>query len=370
MKALQFGKFFPPDVGGMENFIYEITENLSQKINCDVLCSNSKNKTVVEKRDKYTIIRTASLGKIFSTSISPTMIYQLKKICNNYDLIHIHLPDPMASLAYFVVRPKTKLVIHWHSDIIKQKNFLIFYKPLQNWLLNKADKIIVTSFNYLNESKNLKKYKDKCVVISLGINPKNLKINQNKVKEIKNLYKDKAIIFTLGRLVYYKGFSYLIKAMQNIDAYLLLGGEGPLKEKLQKEINDLKLNNKIFLLGKIKNEEIGSYYQSCDIFCLPSISKAEAFGLVQIEAMYFGKPIVSTNIKGSGVGWVNQNNITGFVVPPRDSEALADAINKILNDKELKEKLGENGKKRFEREFNIKVIGKKILNLYKDIIKI
>ncbi len=369
MKILQFGKFFPPDVGGIENVIYEITEGLSQKINCDVLCSNSKNKTVIEKKDKYTVIRTASLGKIFSTSISPAIICWLKKICNNYDLIHIHLPDPMASLAYFVARPKTKLVIHWHSDIIKQKRLLFFYEPLQNWLLKKADKIIATSPNYIEGSKYLKKYKEKCVMIPLGLNPNKFKINENKEKEIKNLYKDKPIIFTLGRLVYYKGFNYLIEAMKNIDAYLLLGGEGPLKEKLQKKIEDLNLREKVFLLGKIKDEELSSYYRCCDVFCLPSVSKTEAFGIVQMEAMYFKKPIISTNIKGSGISWVNQNNITGLIVQPKDSIALAEAINKILNNKDLREKFGENGRKRFEKEFNITTISQKILNLYKDIIK-
>ncbi len=370
MKILQFGKFFPPDIGGMENFIYDLTEELSQKIQCDVLCSNSKNRTTIENKKNYKVIRTKSFGKVFSTSISPSMIYWLKKIGNDYDIIHLHLPDPMANLAYFLAKPKTKLILHWQSDIIKQKRLLFFYEPLQNWILKKADKIIATSPNYIEGSKYLKKYKEKCIVIPLGLNSNKFKINENKEKEIKSLYKDKPIIFTLGRLVYYKGFNYLIEAMKDIDAYLLLGGEGPLKEKLQKKIEDLNLKGKVFLLGKIKDEELSSYYRCCDVFCLPSISKTEAFGIVQMEAMYFKKPIISTDIKGSGVSWVNQNNITGLVVPPKDSTALSEAINKILNNKELKEKFGENGRKRFEKEFNITIISQKILNLYKDIIKI
>jgi len=369
MRILQFGKFFPPDVGGIESFIYDLTEKLSQEIKCDVLCSNSKNKTIIEKKGNYTIIRTASFGKLFSTSISPPMVYWLKKIGNNYDIIHLHLPDPMANLSYFLVRPETKLILHWHSDIIRQKKILFFYRPLQDWLLRKADKIIATSPNYIEGSEYLKNYKEKCTVIPSGLNPEKLKIDENNVKEIKNLYKDKPIIFSLGRLVYYKGFEYLIEAMKDIDAYLLIGGSGPLKESLQKKIEYLNLTRKVFLLGKIKDEDLGSYYQACDVFCLSSIHRTEAFGLVQVEAMYFGKPIVSTDIKGSGVSWVNQNNVTGLIVPPKDSKALAKAIDKIIKNPELKEKFGENAKKRFDQEFDISSVGEKIINVYREVLK-
>jgi len=368
MKILQFGKFFPPDVGGIESVIYNLTEKLSQKIKCDVLCSSSHNKTLIEHRGMYTVIRTASFGKLFSTSISPAMIYWLRKIGNRYDIIHLHLPDPMANSAYFLVRPRAKLIVHWHSDIVRQKKLLPFYEPLQNWLLNRADKIIATSPNYIEGSKYLRKYKEKCIMIPLGLNPEILKVDENKVKEIKNLFKDKQIVFSLGRLIYYKGFEYLVEAMRNVDAYLLIGGSGPLKEKLQKQIENLNLNKKIFLLGEIKREDAGSYYQACDLFCLPSIYKTEAFGLVQLEAMYFSKPIVSTDIQGSGVGWVNQNNITGLVVQPKNSIALAEAINKIINNPELKEKLGENTKRRFEKEFDIKIIADRFLKLYNEVI--
>jgi len=234
--------------------------------------------------------------------------------------------------------------------------------------LKKADKIIATSPNYIEGSKYLRKYKEKCVVIPLGLNPEKLKINESMIQEIKKLYKDKPIIFSLGRLIYYKGFEYLIEAMRNINAYLLIGGSGPLKESLQKRIKNLNLSKKVFLLGRIKDEDLGSYYQACDVFCLPSIHRTEAFGLVQVEAMFFGKPVISTNIESSGVSWVNQNNITGLVVSSKDPTALAEAINKIINNPELKEKFGENAKKRFEEEFRIEVVANKIFKLYNKII--
>lgn len=366
MKILQFGKFFPPDVGGIENVIYEITEGLSQKINCDVLCSNSKNKTVIEKKDKYTVIRTASLGKIFSTSISPAIICWLKKICNNYDLIHIHLPDPMASLAYFVVRPKTKLVIHWHSDIIKQKNLLIFYKPLQNWILKRANKILVTSPNLLEDSPFLKKFKEKCEIVPLFIDIEEFQARKVKKINFQNQNNKKIVLF-VGRLVYYKGVEYLIRAMKEVDALLLIAGDGPLRGNLEKQVKELNLSNKVIFLGRLSDEEIKYCYQICNVFVLPSIENTEAFGLVQLEAMLSSKPVVNTNLP-TGVPFVSKNQETGITVPSRDSKALAQAINTILNNPQLADEFGKNGVKRVNEIFSKEKNLEKILSIYNQVL--
>jgi len=155
--------------------------------------------------------------------------------------------------------------------------------------------------------------------------------------------------------------------MKEIDGCLLIGGEGELRDKFKKIIINSGLEKKVFLLGKIQEKDLGSYYQTCDIFCLPSVEKSEAFGLVLLEAMHFGKPLVSTDIKGSGVSWVNQNNITGLVVEPKDPTVLAGAINKIIENPNLKIKFGENGKRRFKKEFEIKTVADKIFKLYNEV---
>lgn len=364
-KVLHISKFYPPDRGGIESFTGDLINNISHKIICDVLCFNKKNKTIIEKRGFYNIIRAAILGNFFSAPISFSIIFLLKKIYKEYNILHLHLPNPIATLAIFLINPKNKLIIHWHSDIIRQKKIFFLYSFLQNWILKRADLIIVSSKNYLDNSPHLKKYKEKCIIIPLGVDPARLKYDKEKVENIRKTYKGKPIIFSLGRLVYYKGFDYLIKAMEKVDGYLIIGGRGILEKKLKRLIKDLKLEKKVFLLGDIKNSEISNYYKACDIFCLPSIEKSEAFGIVQLEAMYFAKPIVSTEIPGSGVSFVNQNNFTGLVVTPRDAEALAWAINKIIKSQKLKELFGKNGKKRFNEKFHIKKITREILNLYK-----
>ena len=377
MKILQFGKFYPPDVGGIETAIYNITEELNKKgIKCDVLCSNSKReykKEIIDRGSyKYIVYRTKSYGKIASTSITPQMIFKLKEIIDNYDIIHLHHPDPMANFALFLVNPKKqKIVIHWHSDIIRQRFALKFYRPLLNWMLKKADVIIGSSTKYIEESEQLKKFKNKCAPIPYGIKKENLKVDKEKIKEIKKKFENKKIIFSLGRFIYYKGFEYLIESSKYLpDNYVIvIGGDGELRKKYEKLIMNNNLLNKVFLIGKIPQTHLGSYYKACDLFCLPSIEKSEAFGLVIVEAMSFGKPVVATNIKGSGVSWVNQNGVTGLNVEPKNPKALADAIRFICENPEIYIKMSKNALKRFKEEFTIEKEILRILEIYNKLLE-
>ena len=133
----------------------------------------------------------------------------------------------------------------------------------------------------------------------------------------------------MGRHVYYKGFEYLLDAAKYLDDkyIILLGGQGELTPRLQEKIKQHNLDEKVKLLGKISAEELPAYFSAADVFCLPSVERSEAYGVVQLEAMACGTPVISTNIKGSGVSWVNKHGITGIVVPVKDSKALADSFN-------------------------------------------
>lgn len=368
-KVLQLGKFYPPNLGGIETTIYNITEELNKRgIRCDVLCSNSKREYKEEFINNYKVYRTKSYGKLASTSISFQMISKLKEIIVNYDIVHVHHPDPMANLALFLTYPKDKkIVLHYHADIIRQKFFLKFYKPLLFWMLKRADAIIGTSSNHIEGSPFLKEFLHKVYIIPLGI--KRLFFNEEEVKKIRNKFMNKKIVFSLGRMVYYKGFEYLIKSAEFLDnSYvILIGGDGPERKKLENLAR--KFKNKVFLLGKIPQEELGNYYQACDVFCLPSIERAEAFGLVIVEAMSFGKPIVATKIPYSGVSWVNQDDITGYNVEPKNPKALAEAIIKICEKKELYTRLSQNARERFKSIFTVEAMVNKIINLYESLLR-
>ena len=353
MRILHIGKFYPPYFGGIEKVNYDIVEGLNMNgVQTDVLCSNH-------------------FKVIASTPLSCSLITTLRKIQDNYDIIHVHLPNPMANLAIFLTQPKAKIILHWHSDIIKQKSLLILYSPLQSWLLKRADKIVITTPTYLEESNTLKKYKNKITCIPIGIDSQELSIDRNTLNVLKNKYQGNKIVFSLGRLVYYKGFEYLIDAARFLpnDIIILIAGIGELKEKLQDQIFNHNLQNKVKLLGKIPFEELGAYYELCDIFCLPSTERSEAFGVVQIEAMAFEKPIISTSIKGSGVDWVNLNNISGIIVPPKNSKKLAEAITELLTNENKYQQLSIGAKKRYEDVFTKDKMVDSFKSLYLEILE-
>lgn len=332
MKVLHLSKFYPPELGGIESVVYDLVESSnSLGVKADVLCFSKNVTRIVEERDNgYLVIRAPVLLDVSSAPISFSYAYSLFNIASRYDVLHIHLPNPMAALSVFFMSAllTKKIVLHWHSDIVKQKTLLKFYLPLQNWLLNRADLIIGTSLPYIQSSKQLSKYVDKCYSVPIGIKPGRFIKLFDADNPIRNKFKNRKIVFSLGRLVYYKGFEYLVQSAVRLDSeYLvIIGGTGPLYQKLKNMIDELDLHQKVILLGRVDDEDLGMYYNACDVFCLPSIEKSEAFGVVQIEAMSLGKPIVATNIEGSGTSWVNKNGYSGINVEIKNPDMLADAI--------------------------------------------
>ncbi len=375
IKILQLGKFFPPDLGGIESVMQDITVGLNERgIACDVLCANSK---AQYKEDILPcgakIMRCASFGKIASTAIAPQMIFKLREIIVNYDIIHIHLPDPMANLALFCANHKgKKIIIHWHSDIIKQKFLLKFYAPLQTWLLKRADSIIATTQQYADFSPTLKPFREKIVAIPIGIDSllQSLKIAESsKSQSAKSAEsrRDKKTIFTLGRLVKYKGFEYLVESVRYLpDFTLYIAGSGAELANLKAQIKalsavDSTIENRVFLLGKVDEHTKRAHLNNDSIFVLPSITRNEAFGVVQLEAMSAKMPIIATDIKGSGVSFVNLHNESGLIVPPRDAKAIASAILRVMADYP---RFSDGAYRRYLAHFTKDKMIDKIIDLY------
>jgi len=367
MKVLHLGKLCPPNEGGVDVFAFEIVEALKRKgIHADLLCLNSFTGEGIYRGIDYFSCKT----NFFFNGAPISVDYALAffKMKDSYDIIHVHCPVPMAEIVSLFTNQK--VILHWHSDIVRQKLTYRFYRPIQRLLLKKAEKIIVTSKQYLDTSEQLRGYKHKAVVVPLGINPARLSIDEEAQKEfgwISEKVQDKKVVLSLGRLVEYKGFEYLVKASKylNDDIIVVIAGGGPLYSKLQTEIKKMGLDEKIILTGKVSN--VAVFMKNCDVFCLPSVGRNEAFGLVLLEALYFGKPLITTNVVGSGMNYVNKNNQTGYIVPPKDPLALAEAINKILSDKELYSYFSENAIQRF-KEFEIDTIADKIIEIYKEVL--
>jgi rhamnosyl/mannosyltransferase len=356
MRVLQFGKFYPPYIGGIEKVMFDITEGLNRRgISCDVLCSNTVREYVDEDGGGYRIIRTASYGEFLSVSVTPRIIREFGRIHADYDIVHVHLPNPLASIALLAARPRSRVVLHWHNDIIRQKFMLRFYRPLQNWMLARADAIITTSPNYIEGSPFLADHRGKCHVVPIGVDRDRLGASPGIVAGIRERFAGKRIVFSIGRLTPYKGYRYLVDAARHLDDdfVILIAGSGPLETELSQQIKSQGLGGKVHLLGPIDYDEVGSYYEASDVYCLSSVSRNEGFGIVQLEAMLFRKPVVSTAIKGSGVPWANLDGETGLVVPPEDPEALAGAIKRICSEIGLAARLGENGFRRATEYFTM-----------------
>ena len=370
MKVLHLGKFYPV-IGGIEKVMHDIVEGLScrEDVCCDMLCASTDRSNHVVYLNHAKIMCTATCMKIFATMISPAMILQLRKICKDYGIIHIHHPDPMAALALRLSGYRGKVVLHWHSDILKQKLMLKFYLPLQNWLIKRADVIVGTTPKYLDCSPFLQDKSLHKICIPIGIDA--IKPDQERVNQLKEKYKNRKIIFSLGRLVEYKGYEYLIRAASLLseDHVVLIGGSGPLKSYLETLILALGLQDRVKLLGRISDEDLPTYYGACDIYVLSSIWKTEAFGIVQIEAMSCGKPVIATKIEGSGVDWVNENGVSGVNVNPMDSNAIANAVKYILSNKERYLRMSQGARQRYEALFKKEIMIEKCAQLYRSLLE-
>lgn len=352
LSILQLGKFYPIK-GGVEKVAYDLMMGLSSRNDhCDLLCAtvSGRGKTL-QINPHAKLIECHSWGKTAATMIAPSMITTFRRICCNYDIVHVHHPDPMAAVTLWLSGYKGKVVLHWHSDILKQRILLKLYRPLQDWLLRRADLIIGTSPVYLKESPFLKHVQDKTICLPIGVSA--IVPDEAAVEKLGQRYGGKKIVFSLGRLVPYKGFTHLIDAARYLsnDYVVLIGGTGTLRKKLEKKIRRLGLENKVMLLGRIPKNELPAYFGASKVFCLPSVQKTEAFGIVQIEAMSCGKPVVATRIPHSGVAWVNQHGVSGLNVTPGNARELAQAIQHIADDDAVYEQYAVSAKNRYHDLF-------------------
>lgn len=354
MKILQVNKFYFPLIGGVERVVQQIAEGLNGENNfeIEILCCQSKGKEKEEVINNVKVYRASSFGVYLGMPISLDFFKKYKKLIANYNLVFLHYPFPLAFIAYFLFSRNKDLVIWYHSDIVRQKMAEIFFRPFHLFAFKKAKKIFVSNPNLIKSSSYLRKFEQKCVVIPFGVDLEEFKLTEqikNEAMLIKEKY-GKPLILLVGRYVYYKGFEYLIGAAKEIEAKFLIIGSGPLKKKYEKLIKKYNLGNKVFLISPIENLSI--FYHACDVFVLPSIAKSEAFGLVLLEAMACGKPVISTEL-GTGTSFVNQDGVTGFVVPSKNSQALAQAIKKIIENTKILEEFGKNAQERVRVYFSL-----------------
>lgn len=367
MKILQISNYFHPHIGGIEQTSMDIATALMGTCAQKVFCFNHEKGNCIDKINGIEIIRAGCFAKVSSQSLSLSYGKLLKKTFLDFqpDIVVFHYPNPFGAhyLKKFIKNyPTCKLIVWWHLDITKQKILGKFFARQTKWLLNRADKVVATSPNYVNGSEALQTVKSKIVVIPSCVSDARVHVDEFTVARCNILREEnfgKIICFAIGRHVQYKGIEYLIRASKLLDDRFVIwiGGEGPLTNHLKKLATG---DRKICFLGKISDEEVKSRMLACDIFCFPSITKNEAFGLALAEAMSFGKPCVTFKIKGSGVNYVALTNTTCLEVNNRDISAYAIAIMSLAQNELLRLKMGKAAKDRAQKLFTFSAFCKNV----------
>ncbi len=373
MRILQLGKFYFPHMGGIENHLYLLCNELKHSVDLDVVVANARRTSSVDDVNGVRVTRCLSLTSVASTSLCPTMPFALSG--RRYDLLHFHFPDPMGVMSYLVGRPAQRhaIVVTYHGDIVKQKRLLRLYGPFMHTILARAEAIICTSPDYLAGSEVLAPYRAKCHVIPHGIDLSQFEPSRETEREaaaIRARFGGRKIVLGVGRLIYYKGFEYAVRAMREVDAELLLVGTGPLKVALEETARECGVASRVHFLGEVRAESLAAHYIASDVYALPSVARSEAFAIVQLEAMACGVPVVNTAIPRSGVTFVSRDGESGLTVPPMDAPAFARALSKILDDGELRHRLGEAGRARVKREFSKEVMAERTLALYEQVTRL
>lgn len=353
-KVLQHVKTFRTAYAGVERVVEELVPPLNAypDLEVDVLCQGPENLEYALPGGGRVFQGKIDLA-LASAAFSWRDFRTWQRIAAQYDIVHVHLPWPQCNLNLLLKRFDGAVVVHWHSDIVRQRLLYHGYRWLERWLLRRADRILVTSPKLLAESPALDGVRDKALAVPIGIAESVHAIPEDEVRAVRERYAGRPLVFALGRLVPYKGFEYLVRSAARLgrDAVVLLGGSGPMREELEALVRELGLQGRVELLGRIDDRQMELLMRACDVFCLPSVQKSEAFGIVQVEAMRAGRPVVSTRIPGSGMDWVNQDGETGITVEPGRPEALAEALNQLIENPQLARRLGANGRKRYEEHF-------------------
>lgn len=372
MRVLHIYKDYAPVMGGIENHIAVLAKaQRAQGIDARVLVTNTGPETLETEIDGVPVVKTGRQLNISSAPISMGFYPALRRMEQGIDITHAHLPYPPGELGHMLLGRSRGLVLSYHSDIVRQKVLGALYSPFLRVLLRRADRISVSNPAYIRTSPFLSRVAEKCSVIPFGIDLNDFAATpdmRRAAAEIRSRYAPKPLLLFVGRLRHYKGLNVLIDAMRTIDAHLLVVGAGMMEAEWRGQAANLGLDDRITFLGDLSDADKLQMLHAADLFVLPSTNRAEAFGIVLIEALACGLPLVTTEL-GTGTSFVNQHGETGLVVPPHDSDALAAAIHQLLGDETMRKRMASAALARAQREFNVTTMAERMLALYQDVLK-
>lgn len=376
MEVLHIGKYFPPEPGGMEVVLKSFVEATRAELGNYCLVASRKGPSRVESCGSTNVHFLKERGTFLLAPILPSLPFVLHRLrcADRFPAIMVHYPNPTAMLALclsLVVRPKREKIVVWcHADVIFQewwKRVLYFlYRPMEDFVLRRTDAFVGATPHHVREYSVFRGKQDKSYIIPYAIPDDWFEISVGEyeaAREVRERMGGKFLLF-VGRLVPYKGLDTLLQAAEKISCNVAVVGTGPQEIYLEQEITRRGLEGKVLLLGKVEN--LRPYYLGCEFFVLPSISALEGFGIVQIEAMALGKPVVSSDLR-TGVTYVNRDGETGLTFPVGDSDGFAAACNRLLQDESLRRGLGDYAKTRTREKFSYSAMADRGVSFFRNL---
>lgn len=357
MRIVHIGKFYPPEWGGIESVTEALAEDhAASGHEVTVVCFTRKTSATEEGNPK--IVRVRAPLQRASQPLSINYLREGIRAGRQADILHVHTPNPLAAFVCRVMPRTTRVVLHWHADIYGKGLLGYLVRPLERTMLARADAVVCTTRAYASSSPALRPIINKVTSIPIGIDECSFPSGDNGLGDY---------VLFVGRLVPYKGLSVLLEAMSKlpIRISMIIVGEGPLRGELEVQADTLGIRDRVHFFGPVDQATLNTLFAHARLLCLPSVNRLEAFGVTLLEAMRAEKPVITANIPGSGVPWVNQNGVTGTVVPVADPDALAAAIEQLLVSPELYRALAQGARERYCSEFTRKLMAERFLDLYK-----
>lgn len=351
-RVLHVGKFFPPQPGGIERYLADLLAAAAAAGDTVAALVHRPAGAAQPGTDAdFPVFSARSYGHLLYTPLSPGFPAMLLRAIHRFraDILHLHLPNPSAFAALLLPSARRlPWVVHWHADVDTAEERWIRrgyqgYRIAEQALLRRSARVIASSPPYLEFSSALAPWRDRCRIIPLGVDlPRLQTIATTARRDALAAWPDGTglRILAVGRLTYYKGFMTLLQALQQTpESRLVIVGDGPERPVLARAAAQPALSDRVRLLGYRSDAELHALMAECDVLCLPSLDRSEAFGIVLLEALRYGCPVIASDIPGSGVGWVVREAGHGLLVPPGDARALAAALKRLAEAPELRMRL-------------------------------
>jgi glycosyltransferase involved in cell wall biosynthesis len=383
LRVCHLGKFYPPARGGMETHVQTLARAQARAgAKVQVVCVNHQDATsadvtwkllgatptVVESDGGVQVTRLGKRATVSRFDVCPSLPATLLKLREEkVDVVHVHAPNPTMFVALATLPAFATLIVTHHSDVVKQRVLGRVFAPVERLVHERTAMVVATSEAYVDGSPVLKGLGPKVAALPFGLDlDPFVHPNEAALAWERRLRAEfgQPLWLAVGRLVYYKGLVTAIDALARLPGRLLVVGTGPLKADLEAHAAKRGVSDRIEWLGHVEQDKLVGAYRAATALWFPSNARSEGFGLVQVEAMASGCPVINTAIPHSGVPWVSRHGETGITIPVGDVRALVTASRRLLDELGLRERFAVVAVERARREFNDVAMARRSFELY------